>query len=95
MSDKNEGGLEKSLQQDFGGVVFEYRDDQAIADGVLIPLMANKRDTDHRMTSNAFETLKGHHRQRGYANYGDAEFYKFFFAEMIPGDDTIGAVRQA
>jgi hypothetical protein len=65
-------------------VVFSYTDSQAIEDGVLIPFLAPSGDTKHRVTRNAWEELIQHYRKKGYQDYDDAQFYRFFFAEMLP-----------
>ena len=43
-------------------LIFRYTDTDAIRDGVLIPFVVNQRDTRHRITGNAFGTLKEYHR---------------------------------
>ena len=72
------------IKQLFGEVVFEYTDAQAIEDGILIPFVADKRDTARRITRNAYDGLKGHYRANGYAEYTEPQFYRFFFAELLP-----------
>ncbi|MCI0724479.1 MAG: hypothetical protein L0338_36775 [Acidobacteria bacterium] len=73
MTDENSDDLLKQL---FGGnVVFEYTDAQAIEDGVLIPYVVNGRDTRHRITSNAYESLKQHYAPQ-YPEYKEADFYQ-------------------
>jgi hypothetical protein len=72
------------LKDLFGEVVFSYPVKEAIEDGIIIPFVAKGRDTRHRITSHAYEELKRYHLAHGYENYGEAEFYRFFFAELIP-----------
>ena len=72
------------LKQLFGDVIFEYTDSQAIADGILIPFVAGDRDTGHRITTNAYNTLKEYYREKRYHDYTEQQFYTFFFAELIP-----------
>lgn len=75
---------ERLLEKLFGPVVYSYPDSQAIEDGVLIPFVANNRDTRHRMTNNAFHELKQHYKERrAYNDYADTDFYRFFFNEFI------------
>lgn len=75
---------ENWLEELFGPVIYSYPDSQAIEDGVLIPFLTPQgNDTKHRMTSNAYHALKDHHAPR-YAEYADADFYRFFFAELLP-----------
>ncbi len=57
---------------------------QAIEDGVLVPFVAGRRDTGHRITRTAWEELKEHYRSRGYSGYSDRQFHDFFFAELLP-----------
>ena len=80
----DDDSLEKRLKGLFGEVVFRYGDSEAIADGVLIPFVVGKRDTLHRITSNAFNELSDYYRQRGYPQYETTEFYHFFFLEVLP-----------
>ncbi len=65
-------------------LVFSYTDSQAVEDGVLIPFVAPSGDTKHRVTRNAWGDLIQHYRTKGYEDYDDAQFYRFFFAEMLP-----------
>jgi hypothetical protein len=67
----------------FGPVIFSYTDTHAINDGVLIPFYVNRKDTGHRITSNAFKALKRHHAPT-YPNYETGDFYHFFFNELLP-----------
>jgi hypothetical protein len=47
------------LEQLFGPVIFSYTDEQAVEDGVLIPLRTPAgRDTGHRITASAFDEMK-------------------------------------
>jgi hypothetical protein len=80
----SDGPLEDRLRALFGDNIYEYPDSQAIEDGILIPYITKNRDTGHRITTNAFTTLQEHHRANGYADYTDAQFYRFFFAELLP-----------
>lgn len=57
----------------FGDVIFCYTDDQAIADGVLIPFVVAERDTGQRIATNAWHELKEHYRKKGYEKYIDAQ----------------------
>lgn len=71
------------LQELFGEVViFSYTDEQAVADGVLIPFMVGDKDTRHRITSNAHHELKEHYQAQGY-DYDDARYLGFFFHELL------------
>ena len=49
-----------------------------------MPFVARGRDTGHRLTSNAWRELKQYYREHGYPEYGDREFYGFFYAELLP-----------
>lgn len=80
MTNENSDDLLKQL---FGEVIFEYTDAQAIEDGVLIPYVVNGRDTRHRITSNAYETLRRHYAP-SYPEYKEADFYRFFFNDLLP-----------
>ena len=80
----DENGLESKLKQLFGDSVYQYTDEQAVEDGVLIPFSVPGRDTGHRITSNAFATLQEHYRAGGYAEYSVADFLRLFFAEFLP-----------
>ena len=71
------------LHELFGDVIYSYPDSQAIADGILIPFVVKGRDTHHRITANAYEGLKEHYAP-SYTRYEDADFYRFFFAELLP-----------
>lgn len=72
------------LSELFGDVVFSYTDADAIADGVLIPFLTPQGgDTRHRITSNAYHALKEHYAPQ-YPEYQDADFYRFFFNELLP-----------
>jgi hypothetical protein len=79
--EKNSDNLLKEL---FGEVVSSYTDEQAVEDGTLVPFVARGKDTGHRITSNAYRELKGYYLGHGYEGYGEAEFYRFFFAELLP-----------
>ncbi len=65
-------------------VVFSYSDGQAIEDGVLIPFLTASGDTRHRVTRNAWGELVRHYRHKGYEDYDDGQFGRFFCAEMLP-----------
>lgn len=85
----NSIGTDQSNPQDllrelFGEPIYEYGDDQAVADGILVPFVAGRKDTGHRISRNAFETLKRHYRGEGYEKYSDLEFHNFFLAELLP-----------
>lgn len=80
VTDENSDDLLKQL---FGEVIFEYTDAQAIEDGILIPYVANGKDTRHRITSNAYESLKQHYAPQ-YPEYKETDFYRFFFCELLP-----------
>ena len=68
----------------FGDLIFAYTDDQAIEDGVLIPLRFNRRDTRHRVTRNAYEALKTYHRD-DYDRLGsDHNFRRYLLGELLP-----------
>ena len=69
---------------DLDALVFRYTDAEAVADGVLIPFRTRRGDTGHRITSNAYAELTDYHRQYGCADYDDAAFLRFFFAELLP-----------
>lgn len=75
---------EDLLRDLFGEAVFTYTDRDAIEDGVLLPFVINGRDTGHRITTAAYEELKAHYRERGYAHYTEIKFYNFFLAELLP-----------
>lgn len=75
---------EDSVRELFGEPIFEYTDEQAVADGVLIPFVVGNRDTRHRITGNAFRTLKEYYSARGYARYRDEQFGEFFLRELLP-----------
>lgn len=72
------------LRELYGPAIFIYTDSQAIADGILIPFVTTKRDTGHRITSNAWNELTEYHRKGGDPDYKDNDFYKFFYAELLP-----------
>ena len=75
---------EDFLRKQFGDVIYEYPDSEAIADGILVPyLTPSGKDTHHRITTNAFNDLQAHYQPR-YPEYKFEDFYKFFFAEMLP-----------
>lgn len=78
------GNPDDLLKQLFGDVVFSYTDAQAIEDGILIPFVANGRDTRHRITNNAYTELKEYYRGKGYSDYDEKQFYYFFFNELLP-----------
>ena len=80
-SDENDPG--DFLKELFGEVIFSYTDADAIADGVLIPFLSAGKDTGHRITNNAYTELKEHYAPQ-YPEYKDADFYKFFFNELLP-----------
>ena len=65
-------------------MIVSYTDADAIADGVLIPFLTPQgEDTRHRITSNAYHALKEHYVPQ-YPEYQDADFYRFFFNELLP-----------
>jgi hypothetical protein len=72
------------MRELFGEVISSYPDAAAVEDGILIPFVVNGRDTRHRITGNAFNQLTEFYRQNGYPTYSDADFYCFFFAELLP-----------
>ena len=78
VKEKSEGELEKSLREVFGEPIYEYTDGQAVADGILMPFIVKQKDTGHRITRNALAALKDHYSERGYRNYSDGQFYRFF-----------------
>ena len=81
----DEPGPNDLLRQLFGEPIYEYGDDQAVADGILVPFVASRRDTGHRITRNAFETLKRHYGGEGYEGYTDRRFHDFFLiAKAFP-----------
>lgn len=71
------------LRELYGTAISVYSDAQAIEDDILIPFITTKRDTGHRVTTNAWNALIEYHADR-CRNYGDAEFYRFLFAELLP-----------
>ncbi|MBI4446880.1 MAG: hypothetical protein HY645_13365 [Acidobacteria bacterium] len=71
------------MKELFGDVIYEYTDEQAVADGVLIPFIVNEKDTHHRITSNAYHELTEHYEQQGY-EYDDARYLGFFLHELLP-----------
>ena len=83
-AEKSDDSSDDLLHQLFGDVIFEYPDYQAIEDGILIPFVAGDRDTGHRITANAYGQLKEHYREKGHKDYTEQQFYRFFFAELIP-----------
>ena len=76
--------LDDVLKEIFGEPIYSYTDADAIADGVLIPLIREKRDTGHRITRTAFDTLSEYYLNHGYSSYREPDFYRFFFAELLP-----------
>lgn len=64
-------------------LVYSYTDEQAIEDGILKPFIANGRDTRHRVTGNAYETLTEHHRP-AYPEYDETAFMRFYLHELLP-----------
>ncbi len=72
------------MSEYFGDVIDSYGDDEAVDDGVLVALMSPRGDTRHRITSNAWHSLVEHYRQKGYEDYSDEEFKRFFLAELLP-----------
>ena len=68
----------------YGEPIFSYADQDAVADGILIPFVVGKKDTLHRITSNAFNELSEYHRQHNYPDYETEDFYRFFFSELLP-----------
>jgi hypothetical protein len=72
------------LNELFGEAISSYTDEQAVEDGTLVPFVAGGKDTGHRITGNAYGELKRYYSGRGHESYGDAEFYRFFFAELLP-----------
>lgn len=82
--------LEDVLKELFGEPISTYTDAEAVADGVLIPLLAGRKDTGHRITRSAFDTLSDYYSRHGYASYKADDFYRFFFAELLP---LVGAAR--
>ena len=78
--------LDDRLKKLFGEetVVIRYTDQDAINDRVLIPFVVNKRDTLHRITSNAFGELSSHYRKNGYPEYSAEDFQRFFLLELLP-----------
>ena len=83
--------LDDKLEKFWGEPVYSYTDQDAVNDGVLVPFIAGKRDTLHQITSNAFNELSVYHRNNMYPNYDDAEFYRFFFYELLP---LVGEARR-
>ena len=81
---KDQSDSQDLLRELFGDPIYSYGDDQAVADGILVPFVAERKDTRHRITRNAFETLKQHYRGHGYEKYSDLEFHNFFLAELLP-----------
>ena len=73
-----------NLEHLFAKPISTYTDEQAVHDGVLIPFITRERDTGHRITSAAWEDLTAYHRNHGYPEYQDEQFYRFFFAELLP-----------
>ena len=74
----------RSLEDLFGGEIYRYTDDQAIDDGILVPFKVESKDTRHRITRNALDTLASYYRNHGYAAYQERDFTRFFFAELLP-----------
>src|SRR5690348_1114649 len=72
-----------TLENLFGKPLYEYTDDMAVRDGMLIPFIVRERDTGHRITTNAWHDLTTHH-QPHYPAYQDNDFYRFFLAELLP-----------
>jgi hypothetical protein len=81
-----------NLEDLFGKPLYEYTDDMAVRDGILIPFLTAKQDTGHRITSNAWQELTTYHREHGSPEHDDAAFYRFFFAELLP---LVKAAHQA
>ena len=71
------------LNELFGEVISSYTDEQAIENGTLVPFVARGKDACHRITGSACGELKKYYFGHGYESYGDAEFYRFFFAELL------------
>jgi len=84
MTSKDESNAGDQLADLFGEAVYSYTDRDAIEDGVLLPFLVNGRDTRHRLTTAAYEELKEHYRQKGYADYSEIQFHNFFLAELLP-----------
>lgn len=61
-----------------------YGDNEALADGLLKPFVVREIDTGHRITTNAYETLVNHYRQKGYETYSPEDFMRFFYSELLP-----------
>lgn len=84
--------LDDVLKEVFGEPISIYTDAQAVADGVLIPLLVGPQDTGHRITRSAFDELSDYYSAHGYPSYKTDDFYRFFFAELLP---LVGAARAA
>ena len=80
----DDDSLDDKLKEFWGEPIYSYTDQHAIGDGILIPFIAGNKDTLHRITSNAFIELSEYHKQRNYPRYEQADFYRFFFAELLP-----------
>jgi hypothetical protein len=76
--------MAEEMRELFGEVISSYPGAAAIEDGILIPFVVNGRDTHHRITGNAFDRLAQFYRQNGYPTYSEVDFYRFFFAELLP-----------
>lgn len=81
MSDDD--SLNDFLKKFYGEPIYSYTDQDAVADGILIPFVVGKKDTLHRITSNAFHELSEYHRKHSYPDYETTEFYRFFFSELL------------
>ena len=79
----DDNSLNEFLKSFYGEPIFSYTDQDAVADGILIPFVAGEKDTLHRITSNAFNELSEYHREKNYPDYEAKEFYRFFFAELL------------
>lgn len=62
-------------------IISTYDDEQAIEDGVLLPLRAGGKDTGHRITRNAYETLRREYENEGW----DGSYLRqFVLNETLP-----------
>ncbi len=69
------------IERLFGPTIFSYTDEQAIADGVLVPLMTPAgRDTGHRITANALHELKTYLNDRR----DEASLALYVLREILP-----------
>lgn len=49
-----------------------------------VALRAGTRATPYRVSRGAWAELKQYYKKNGYPEYGDAEFNRFFLAEILP-----------